>query len=221
MNKFHSYIITSLLFAFSFSASANDLEVNVTTADENSPLFEAVVTARPVSPEESGAVTTTKHVLVDQVDKEFVNRTSLIKVGDSVNFPNNDNIRHHVYSFSPAKSFELPLYKEMPAEPIVFDKSGVVKIGCNIHDWMIGYIYVSDSPFNGMTNKEGNVVLTGLPEGEYDVQVWHAQMKDTEQSTTRRVAVKDSGKHAQLSWEIAIKPDFRPRRARMKTGRGY
>ena len=71
--------------------------------------------------------------------------------------PNRDNIRHHVYSFSPAKRFELPLYAGVPTQPVLFDKAGVVVLGCNIHDWMIGYIYVSDSPWFGKTGADGTV----------------------------------------------------------------
>ncbi len=74
-----------------------------------------------------------------------------------VQFPNKDNIRHHVYSFSAARKFELPLYSGTPAQPVLFDKVGVVKLGCNIHDWMIGYIYVTETPYFGKSNAEGRV----------------------------------------------------------------
>jgi len=84
---------------------------------------------------------------VDQIDKEFVPYVKAVVVGASVFFPNKDNIRHHVYSFSPAKTFELPLYSGTPANPVVFDRPGIVPIGCNIHDWMLAYIYVADSPY--------------------------------------------------------------------------
>ena len=101
--------------------------------------------------------------VVDQVDKQFVPKVQAVLVGTPVTFPNNDNVRHQVYSFSPAKRFELPLYAGVPAQPIVFDKPGVVVLGCNIHDWMVGYIYVSESPYFAKTGKDGKAVLADLP----------------------------------------------------------
>ena len=84
--------------------------------------------------------------IVDQINLEFVPHVKPVVVGSPVYFPNKDDVRHHVYSFSPAKRFELPLYSGTPAAPVVFDRPGIVAIGCNIHDWMLGYIYVAETP---------------------------------------------------------------------------
>jgi len=129
-------------------ASAAELRAAVNDSKGN-PLPDAVVVAVPeddqVPPAKPGAT------VEDQVDKEFVPYVQPVRVGTYVNFPNKDNIRHHVYSFSAAKRFELPLYSGTPAAPVLFDKVGVVLLGCNIHDWMIGYIYVTDAPYFGKT----------------------------------------------------------------------
>ena len=85
--------------------------------------------------------------IVDQINLEFVPHVKPVVVGSPVYFPNKDDVRHHVYSFSPAKRFELPLYSGTPAAPVVFDRPGIVAIGCNIHDWMLGYIYVAETPY--------------------------------------------------------------------------
>lgn len=82
-----------------------------------------------------------------------------VYVGTRVTFPNRDNIRHHVYSFSSAKKFELPLYIGTPAAPVVFDKPGVVALGCNIHDWMLAYIYVLTTPHFAKTAADGKARL--------------------------------------------------------------
>ena len=143
----------------------------------------AVVLAFPAD----GAAAPKKAVLVDvdQVNKEFVPRISAVPVGTPIRFPNYDQIRHHVYSFSPAKSFEIPLYKGVPAEPIVFDKPGVVTLGCNIHDWMQGYVLVTEAPFFAVTDEKGAAKLA-LPVGTVRLRVWHPNLKgkpeDTEQS---------------------------------------
>jgi hypothetical protein len=91
-------------------------------------------------------------------------------------FPNSDEIRHHVYSFSAAKRFELKLYKGVPLEPVIFDRPGPVVLGCNIHDRMIGYIYVASTPYLATTGQEGLAKIDGLPAGQYRVEIWHAQL---------------------------------------------
>ena len=105
--------------------------------------------------------------MVDQVDKTFVPDFCPIVVGTAVRFPNHDQIHHHVYSFSPAKTFELPLYKGEGADPVVFDKVGAVRIGCNIHDWMSGIILVLPSPHFAVTDSSGHFILEGLAAGTY------------------------------------------------------
>jgi len=128
------------------TACAQTTEIAARVQDaQGRPVPDAVVVAVPVDGNPRLPARAREEV-VDQVDKEFVPRVQAVLVGTPVRFPNNDNVRHQVYSFSPAKRFELPLYAGVPAQPVVFDKPGVVVLGCNIHDWMIGYVYVSESP---------------------------------------------------------------------------
>ena len=94
-----------------------------------------------------------------------------VHTGTAVSFPNSDNIRHHVYSFSPAKRFELRLYQAR-RRPVVFDKPGVVVLGCNIHDWMLGYVYITDDPFFAVSDDAGRLALD-LPPGRYTASLWH------------------------------------------------
>ena len=144
---------------------------------------------------------------VDQVDKQFVPFVKTIYVGSKVRFPNSDNIRHQVYSFSPAKKFELPLYAGADAPPVLFDKPGVVVLGCNIHDWMVGYIYVADTPFFGKTDTRGNVTLADLPPGDYSVRVWHPAMEQSEESTARHVVVTADAAEP-LEWKVGVRPTY-------------
>jgi plastocyanin len=108
-----------------------------------------------------------------QKNKMFNPKITVVQTGTNINFPNEDSFRHHVYSFSPAKKFELKLYAGVPTNPIQFDQAGVVTLGCNIHDSMIGYIYIVDTPFFAKTDDKGHAVLK-LGEGQYSYQIWAA-----------------------------------------------
>jgi plastocyanin len=157
---------------------------------------------------------------VDQVDKQFVPYVKPVFVGSKVHFPNSDNIRHQVYSFSPAKKFELPLYGGTDAPPVIFDKPGVVVLGCNIHDWMVGYIYVSESPFFAKTEAAGTATLADLPPGDYTVRVWHPGMEHGEESTARQVTVS-ADNPGSVAWELSLKPTYRVPRVSGAAAQGY
>ena len=115
---------------------------------------------------------------MDQRNREFVPHVLVIEAGTWVDFPNNDTVSHQVYSFSPAKPFQLPLYKGRTHPPVLFDRAGVVTLGCNIHDNMLGYIYVADSPCFGKTDLDGRWSSGELPAGRYDVRIWSPRIKD-------------------------------------------
>jgi hypothetical protein len=141
-----------------------------------------------------------------------------VRAGTQVQFPNKDNIRHHVYSFSPAKKFELPLYRGTPAQPVLFDKVGVVKLGCNIHDWMLAYIYVTDAPYFGKTAGDGRVNLDGLARGSYRVWVWHPRMTGAQSDTLREIDLQGD---LSQEWKLALSAEFRPPRAPVPGDAGY
>jgi plastocyanin len=177
------------------------------------PVADAVVVAVPPSGNVRVADARRENV-VDQVDKEFVPRVLAVLAGTPVMFPNHDHVRHHVYSFSPAKRFELPLYAGVPAKPVVFDTPGVVVLGCNIHDWMVGYVYVSESPYFAKTSDDGKARLRDMPPGAYVVRVWHPQLAGTEEATQRTIDVP-RGRVAEATWTLDLKPEVRIRRAPM------
>lgn len=198
--------------------AAGDIRAVVRDRD-GKPVADAVVVAVPAA----GLAASGSHAGVaeeDQRNKEFVPYVLPVQVGTRVRFPNNDNIRHHVYSFSPAKTFELPLYSGTPASPVLFDKPGVVILGCNIHDWMVGYIYVSESPHFAKTDADGKATLGGLPGGDYTLRVWHPQLEGSEQATARQLAVPSNGA-VDATTTIRLTPDFRARRAPTPGRGGY
>jgi plastocyanin len=161
-----------------------------------------------------------KESVIDQRDKQFVPYVTAVQVGTSILFPNSDNIRHDVYSFSPAKKFELPLYSGVPAKPVVFDHVGFVTLGCNIHDWMIAYVAVLPTPYFQVTSQNGRALLKNLSPGEYTVLVWQPSLKSTPESLAQQVALSAAGSK-ELTFTLDLKADFRAKRAPATSTGGY
>jgi plastocyanin len=202
-------MLTSMLaLVFGCAAVAHAAELRVTVKDhKGKSIADAVVLAVAVDPR-NALHSRPPQDAVDQVDKQFVPYVKPIFVGSTVRFPNSDNIRHQVYSFSPAKKFELPLYGGTSAPPVIFDKPGVVVLGCNIHDWMIGYIYVAETPFFAKTGALGTASISDLPPGEYTVRIWHPSMDRAEETTSRQIAVGPDPL-VSAEWQIGLKPNLR------------
>ena len=211
-------LILIFLIGACLTLQAAELDVVVTDGD-GKPISDAVVMATPTHAQ-AKLQKSHKPIVIDQVDKEFVHYITVIPTGAPVQFPNSDNIRHHVYSFSPAKQFELPLYMGTPANPVIFDKPGVVKLGCNIHDWMLGYLYVTDAPYFKITDKAGEAQLNNLPVGSHKVQLWHPRMEASEENSQQTVVVADTKKNT-ASFKLTLKPELRPRRAPLPIQQGY
>ena len=142
---------------------------------------------------------------MDQIEKTFVPGLLPIVVGTTVRFPNHDQIHHHVYSFSRTKTFELPLYKGTDAAPVLFDKVGVVKVGCNIHDWMSGIILVLPTPYFARTDAEGRFTLADLPHGQYSLVAWHELSKSKPEDTAQSLNVAN-GAAVEANFTLALGP---------------
>ncbi len=148
-----------------------------------------------------------RSVEIEQKDRRFSRLMTIVQVGQPIVFPNNDSVRHHVYSLSQAKLFELKLYSGVPGSSVVFDKPGVVVIGCNIHDKMVAYIRVVDTPWFGTTDAAGRVRLDGLPDGQYKLRAWHIGLPNLESVVEQSIAVK--GELAPLALRLDLKPGAR------------
>jgi plastocyanin len=193
-----------------FSACAEI--VNVTVTDQSGkPVNNAIVSAYSQSKQKLPLSNPEKTIIVDQINKEFVQHVTPIQVGTAINFPNHDQIRHHVYSLSPAKNFEIPLYKGIPVEPIAFEQEGVVVLGCNIHDKMSAYIVVIDSPFFAKTEDQGRASLT-LPTGEYELHFWHRDA-DEQRKNSKQLIKMTAGQAGNISVELNLKPSWSSERA--------
>jgi plastocyanin len=140
------------------------------------PVHDAVVILRP-----TGGAARTPHPSgryeVSQKNLQFHPFLTVIPVGADVSFPNLDPTKHHVYSFSPAKRFELKLFAKDQSRTVHFDKAGVVALGCNIHDQMSAFIVVTDSVWTARTNAQGFVTFADAPNAPAQVSVWHPYMR--------------------------------------------
>lgn len=162
-----------LLFGLSLLLSSGLAFADVTFLVQNQhgePLSDAVleVVSDPAQPGSSSALG-----IIDQIEKSFVPELVIVQQGQLVDFPNSDNIRHHVYSFSPAKTFELKLYADRPKEPVLFEQHGVVVLGCNIHDGMVGYIYVAADKRVAKTDNQG-IAKLAVSSDKSQISAWHA-----------------------------------------------
>ncbi len=186
-------------------ASAAELRGRVVAGD-GSGVAGAVVFVRTPVPPAAAAGTPARSAIMDQIDKQFVPHVLPIAVGTAVRFPNHDQIHHHVYSFSRVKSFDLPLSKDEEAPPVVFDAPGVVKVGCNIHDWMMGVVLVVPTPYFATTDDGGAFVLRDVPAGDVTVTAWHEASETSLDDATKRIALNDAAAQ-DATFTLAVRPD--------------
>ena len=165
---------------------AANVEVHVAYPD-GKPVKDAVVYAVPAQPMPLAR----RVAVMDQIDRVFIPHVLPIQTGTWVEFPNSDNVRHQVFSVSPARKFQLPLYIGKPARPIQFPESGIVAIGCNVHEQMSAFIVVVDTPYFA-TAKDGVALLGGLVAGPYTLQVWYPGMKTAPEPKKLTLGASDS-----------------------------
>lgn len=166
--------VPTLLAALALAAPAAQAAALVATVTDAAgrPLADAVVMLEP-----TGAKLPVKPlagVEIAQRSREFQPALTVVTVGTPVSFPNFDTVRHHVYSFSPAKTFELKLYAGVPSMPVVFDKPGAAALGCNIHDRMSAWVLVVDTPYHARSGVDGRARIDGVAPGSYRLRAWHA-----------------------------------------------
>ncbi|HEY4069156.1 MAG TPA: methylamine utilization protein [Burkholderiaceae bacterium] len=160
-------------FAAPGLASAAGLNIDVTDA-AGKPLIDAVALLEPVNGR--APVKPLADAEISQAKRQFSPRVTVITTGTRATFPNFDTVRHHVYSFSAAKTFELKLYAGVPNLPITFDKPGIVVLGCNIHDTMAAWVVVADTPWFARTAQNGHARIESAPAGNYKLRLWHPSL---------------------------------------------
>lgn len=170
------------------TAAAADLTVALRTPS-GQPVRDAVVTLTYAGAPRAAPTRFAWPMTVTQHHVQFDPFVLIVPVGGEVVFPNLDKVRHHVYSFSPAKRFELKLYGQEQARTVKFDKPGAVALGCNIHDGMVAFIRVVDTPFAAKSTAAGEGVIRGAPAGAAVLTVWHPYLKTPKNELQLKVNV--------------------------------
>lgn len=180
----------ALLAALALPAGAGPVDVQVTDG-AGKPLAGAAVWFE--SREARAALKPAAGIEIEQARRQFNPAVTVVPVGTAVSFPNRDTVRHHVYSFSPAKKFEIKLYVGTPAAPVVFDSPGIAVLGCNIHDGMAAWVVVVETPYHGLTGADGRLSLPELPAGSYQLRSWHPALPPGAPAAAQPLAVAAAG----------------------------
>ena len=170
--KFSLYLLILILSRIGVQAGAIKGKVNYPGVARHgiAVVYAERIPKEPVLP--PGAL-----VILDQVNLKFIPHVLPIVMGTTVRFPNSDEVRHNVFSFSPAKLFNLGIYRKGETRQVTFDQPGEVVLLCNIHSEMSAYVLVLETPYFTVTSEEGSYRLPGLPPGKYAVTVWHERFE--------------------------------------------
>jgi len=186
-------ITFGIVCLWSVAANAQAIDVSLTN-DDGKPVGGAVVMFTPSvagdQQAESGG-----SFAINQKNVAFDPFITLVPVNSTVTFKNEDSVLHHVFSFSEAKRFDLELFGAAEPQDVVFDAPGIVSVGCNIHDGMIAYVFVSEAPYATQTNDDGQTVLENLPEGAGVLTIWHPLMR---------------GRGNMIQQDVTVAPDMPP-----------
>lgn len=203
----HGKWLCALVFPLMTSLPAVAAGINAKVSDSAGiPVVDAVIYALP----KAGTripMQTPRSTAIEQRDREFVPNVTVVQTGTTVSFPNHDPLLHHVYSFSPAKSFEIKLYSGEAPRGILFDKPGTVTLGCNIHDWMVGHILVVETPYFGKSGKDGRALIGDMAAGEFEVFVWHPAQRA---SADAKLIKLDARSKTELEFTLDTAPLKKP-----------
>jgi len=187
------------------SASAAQIVATVTD-DSGRTLANAVVTVTPDDPRQApvDALAGLATATIDQKDETFVPEVVVIRTGGAVIFRDSDDVRHHVYSFSPIRRFEFVQHPGEVSAPVQFNQPGIAAIGCNIHDFMIAYVYVTNAPQAVVTSQDGRAAFTGLPAGRFAITVWHPRLWPDAPPISQPVTLR--GNETMLTLPLRVMP---------------
>lgn len=200
--RLSAYLSLTLGLWLTIPALATDITIKLQNQQKQALADAVLYLVSPSGPLESPTIT---HQ-IEQVNKQFVPLVSAVPVNSVVEFPNHDHVKHHVYSFSTPKTFEIRLYKGADSPPVTMDKPGIVTLGCNIHDFMVGYIYILDTPYYGVSNKDGIVNIQNVASGTYTLKAWHPGIQQGREIDLETLKIGDNTTLTRQH-QLSIKPE--------------
>lgn len=201
----HKYCCLLLLFTFS---SISFAQLSVQVRDTNNKNLSNIVVELRFNDPNYTVTSAVRENTMQQVEQQFVPHVLSIHKGEVVHFPDTDTVQHHVYSFSKARTFEIAIYQKEVSRKINFDEPGIVELGCNIHDWMLGYIYVAESPLFAKTNSSGEATFDKLPSGPIEVKIWHPRLSESDIKKTYLLNGADAQADLQITLSEKLLPSF-------------
>jgi plastocyanin len=207
------FVSMAALLHFSTASLAAEMNVTIKGAGKID-VVDSIVSLVPEFKLEASAQQSTSNPVMTQKNMRFVPHVLPVRKGAEVNFPNNDKFKHQVYSFSDAKQFAIALYGGTAVKTVKFETPGVVPVGCSIHDKMLAYIYVVDTPYFSTVEKTGRLTFKDLKPGSYKVVYWHPRLKGKKKELTQSVEVSDDKVQ-----EVKFKVSVRGKRKLNKTSR--
>jgi plastocyanin len=202
-------IVAALLLFFGSTAGATTFVAEVIDEDGH-PVVNAVValaSASAATPPPASRLPNEK--TIDQRNETFIPLVTIVPKGGRVLFSNNDQTTHQVYSFSAVKRFEITIARGETSAPILFDNQGVAALGCNIHDHMIAYVYVADSPWTALTGADGHAVFNDIPRGAFEARLWHPQFPGGRPAPGGRVDISSDDLRLVLKVKLVTAPPGR------------
>jgi plastocyanin len=202
-------MIAALFLGNTWSALAAEVVVHLSDG-RGHPVNDAVVMLMPATAavvKSPGGPPAT--YIIDQRDESFIPYVQVLRPGDKVVFRNSDSTRHHVYSFAAIKTFEFVLRPGESSPALSMDQAGIAAVGCNIHDHMATYLFVSAVPAIAMSSHDGSATLGHLAPGRYTAQVWHPQLHPGHPEPIQNVTIVGDTDTVQLSITLSLLPDPR------------
>ncbi len=196
-------------------ALAGGLEVKFDDG-KGKPVADVVLLLRPATGQQAPAPKPQARHVIDQRLLMFQPYLQVFRPGDEVVFRNSDSTRHHVYSFSAAGKFEFVLAPAQSSPPLRLAQPGAIAVGCNIHDQMIAYLYVTDAPWVAQSDASGKAVINALPPGDYQLQAWQPRLRPGTPLPAQRVHVDAGSGTVAISVSLRLLPD-----PRLRAGPGH
>lgn len=202
-------VAASLVLGMAGAAWAAEVTVHLDDGQGHA-VSDAVVMLTPeIAPASAPPAPPPAMHIIDQRNEAFVPYVQLLRPGDTVVFRNSDSTRHHVYSFAAIRTFEFVLRPGESSPALELDKSGIAAVGCNIHDHMITYLFVSAVPAIAMSGHDGNATIGHLAPGRYTATVWHPQLHPGRPRPARAVILAEGAPAPPLVFSLSLMPDPR------------